>query len=57
MNQDELREKMYEIIDMEQVKELTEWENKFIADMHDWQDDFTEWQAACIEKIWNKYCQ
>ena len=57
MSQEELREKLYEIIDMDHVKELTEWEHRFISDMHEWREDFTERQAACLEKIWNKYCQ
>lgn len=33
---------------------LTGWECTFVSDMYDWEGEYTEKQAATIEKIWNK---
>jgi hypothetical protein len=60
MTQEELREKLFEIIEYvgaSNENALTDWEYNFVNDMHGWDGDFTDRQAACIEKIWNKYCQ
>ena len=35
---------------------LSDWEVAFIESLNRWEGNFTDAQAAAVEKIWNKYC-
>lgn len=35
---------------------LSDWEMDFIESLNHWEGNFTDLQAAALEKTWNKHC-
>lgn len=53
-SQAELRDMLTDLLDIEEG--LDGWELGFIENLSRWEGDFTDAQAAALERTWNKHC-
>ena len=52
-DQELLRCELKDLLELESG--LTDWEADFIENLSHWEGDFTDRQAAALEKTWNKH--
>jgi hypothetical protein len=52
-DQESLRCELEDLLGLESG--LTDWEVEFIESLSRWEGDFTDRQAAALERTWNKY--